>query len=75
MVTLGYRGSKIVICYTFLQQCMFLGCLINVNILMNDEQGDLDASGVYISIYYSEDEEETIDNLTGDNCALAQKLL
>ena len=46
-----------------------------VDILINDEQGDLDVSGVYITLppvnmdsledSASNDEEETIDNLTG----------
>ena len=55
-----------------------------VDILMDDEQRDLDVSEVYITPppvnmnldkdSASEDEEGTIDNLTNDNCELAQKL-
>ena len=53
---------------------VFMFCLINiVNILINNEQEDLDVSGVYIiltpvnmdSDSASENEGRTIDNLTG----------
>ena len=78
MVALGHGGGqKIVICYTFFTAMYVFGvCLLDVvNILINDERGDLDVSGVYTTLppvnmdsnedFASKDEGETIDSLTG----------
>ena len=54
MVMLGHGGGgqKIVICHTFsTAMYVFRFCLMDaVDILINDEQGDLDFIGIYITL-------------------------
>ena len=64
MVTLRQGSQKIVLCYTlFTAMYVFRFCLMDVVIiLINNEQGDLDVSKVYItlpSVNMDSDEDST----------------